>query len=223
MATLQASKPREMRAKSSQRSLRKKVYEEDTQGFAPRPVWAQRFEEISGQALEKYLAGHRKAADLFTEQHIQSLATLGTSPQELYDFIEDWCEYGVPSFETALRITEVRVEYFLREQGGSPSPKTITANSLPPRDAELGGFVWLPRIIAKGQAKLRGEMAPEIMYGCAGDRAFLREVGIDPVQFLRIVWSAGDDVERIVKYVTTSANFQETLLPRDLKVLQDIA
>ena len=115
-----------------------------------------------------------------TSQQIDFLASLGTTPQELYDFLEDWCEYGEPSFETALRITEVRAEYFLREQHGQRSTNVVNPSTLPSKDAELGGFVWLPRIIAKAQAKLRGEMSSDIMFGCGGDRAFLRRVGIDP-------------------------------------------
>ena len=119
---------------------------------------------MSGQALEKYLAGHLEVEGLFTDDQAQFLASLGTTPQEIYDYIEDWCEYGEPSFETALRMTEVRAEYFLREQQGQRSTNIVTAESLPSRNAELGGFVWLPRIIAKAQAKLRGEMSPELMF-----------------------------------------------------------
>ena len=186
---------------------RKKVQLKETLNFASRPVWASRFEEISGQALEKYLAGERKPGALLTSAQNAFLASLGTTAQELYDFIEDWCEYGEPTFETALRITEVRAEYFLREQQAQRSTRIVTPEDLPAKDAQLGGFVWLPRIIAKAQAKLRGEMSTDIMFGCGGDRRFLRKVGVDPVQFLRVVWNAGDDLEHIVEYVKISAQF----------------
>ena len=77
--------------------------------------------------------------------------------------------------------------------------------------------MWLPRIIAKAQAKLRGEMSSDIMFGCGGDRAFLRKVGIDPAQFLRVVWNAGDDLEHIVEYVKISAQFHSDPLPNKLE------
>ncbi len=223
MATLASLQANKTRPGSSSNAGRRTVQFHEATSFTPKPSWAQRFEDVSGEALEKYLAGHREVDTLFTDEQVQFLATLGSTPQEVYDFIEDWCEYGEPSFETALRVTEVRAEYFLQEQQGTQSTKIVTPDSLPARNSELGGFVWLPRIIAKAQAKLRGEMSPEIMFGCAGDRAFLQEVGIDVVQFLRVVWSAGDDLERIAKYVQTSADFHETLLPYHLKLLKNIA
>ena len=40
------------------------------------------------------------------------------------------------------------------------------------------------------------------MFSCGGDRKFLREHGnIHAADFLRNVWSAGDDDARISKYV----------------------
>ncbi len=209
MATLQLLKSNEKTHKDSVASRRKKVQLKEAVNYTPRPVWALRFEEVSGQALEKYLAGYRDPEKLMTSEQTDFLASLGTTPQEVYDFVEDWCEYGEPSFETALRVTEVRAEYFLQAQGGQRSTNVVTPESLPSKNSELGGFVWLPRIIAKARAKLRGEMSPEIMYGCGGDRALLRKVGIDPAQFLRIVWSAGADVERILNDVKVSAKAVE--------------
>ena len=90
---------------------------------------------------------------------------------------------------------------FLVVQNGKPSKETIDMDSLPEREAELGGIEWLPRIIAKARAKLPGEMPQELMYCCGGDRAFLREHGIHPADFLREVWAAGEDDQRILKYV----------------------
>ena len=209
MTTLEAIQAKKSMRKSSHASSKQTAQLKEALNYAPRPAWASRFEEISGYALEKYLAGHRGSEGLFNQEQKAFLASLGTSPQEIYDYVEDWCEYGVPSFDTALRMTEVRAEYFLREQQGKPSSKVVTPQDLPAGDVELGGYTWLPRIIAKARAKLRGEMSQEIMYGCGGDRAFLKKVGIDPARFLQIVWNAGDDLEYIIDYVKISADFQE--------------
>jgi hypothetical protein len=76
--------------------------------FAPWPEWGARFEKVFGQAVEKYLAGDRGAENVFIPGQATFLGSLGSNPQEIYDFVEDWCEYGEPSFGIALRITEVR-------------------------------------------------------------------------------------------------------------------
>ena len=67
--------------------------------------------------------------------------------------------------------------------------------------ASLGGHRWLPRIIVKAQAKLRGEMPPELMYGCGGDRPFLKNLGIHPGDFLEAVWRAGNNKQHVLDYL----------------------
>ena len=84
---------------------------------------------------------------------------------------------------------------------GERSDKTVDPSDLPPKTEALAGFSWLPRIIAKAEAKLRGEMDPDTMYCCGGDRAFLREHDIGPADFLRAVWAAKGDREKVVEYV----------------------
>ena len=61
------------------------------------------------------------------------------------------------------------------------------------------------RIIEKARAKLRGEMPDELMFCCGGDRAFLRKIDLHPADFLREVWAAGDDTQRVVRYVKSAA------------------
>ena len=190
---------------------RKRVNPGSIMDYAPWPEWGTRLEKVFGQAVEKYLAGHRGPEHLFTQAQATFLGSLGSTPQEIYDFVEDWCEYGEPSFVVALRITEVRAEYFLLEQQLQRSQQVVSSDSLPSKEAQLEGFPWLPRIIAKARAKLRGEMSPDLMYGCLRDRAFLRAVGIDPAQFLRVVWRAGEKEEEILEYVKISAEFHELL------------
>jgi len=210
MATRQILQTNTRLRKGSRSSGRKMVHKKEPVNDASRPVWAPCFEVIAGQVLEHYLAARRGVDAFLTPEQTEFLASLGTTPQEVYDFVEDWYEYGEPSLETAFRITEVRAEYLRQEQSGQRSMNVVTPDSLPSKTAELGGFVWLPRIIANARAKLRGEMPPDIMYGCGGDRAFLRKVGIDPVRFLQIIWNADEGLESIVEYVKISAEFHST-------------
>lgn len=198
-----------MTTKTITTSKRKKVPTVTTVDLAPWPEWATRLEKIFGQAVEKYLAGNRGPEALFSPEQATFLGSLGSSSQELYDFVEDWCEFGEPSFGMALRITEVRAEYFFLEQYLERSSEVSTPDSMPSGSATLGGFVWLPRIIAKARAKLRGEMPADMMFGCQNDRAFLKKVGIDPAQFLRVVWSAGKNDEEILEYMKISAEYKK--------------
>ncbi len=209
MTTLSSLKPQNTTAKNSAMSKRKKCPPAGLVDFAPWPEWGTRLEKVFGQAVEKYLAGYRGTAALFTPEQATFLASLGSSSQDLYDFVEDWCELGEPSFGMALRITEVRAEYFFLEQYLERSSEVIMPDSMPSGDATVGGLVWLPRIIAKARAKLRGEMPADMMFGCQNDRGFLKNVGIDPAQFLRVVWSAGKNNEEILEYVKISAEYKE--------------
>jgi hypothetical protein len=163
--------------------------------------WAARFHALWDKAVAAYRAGHRQPAGFFSPGETGFLKSIGCSPQEIYDFVEDFSRGGEPDFDTVLLVTAVRRDYFLTVQKGVPSGRVVDMDALPPKDAELAGLAWLPRIIEKARAKLRGEMPPELMYGCGGDRPFLESVDVHPADFLRVVWAAGDDRQRIVDYV----------------------
>jgi len=173
----------------------------DSSEFETSQHWMALLQGIYGEAVIRYEHGARGADDVIPENGLAFLASIGTTAQEIYDFVEDWSEVGEPSFSTVAAITAVRREYFLTVQHGQPSTHTISPSTLPQGSAELGGYRWLPRIIAKARAKLRGEMPPELMYGCGADRPFLRTVGIDPSAFLRIVWQTENDDQVILAIV----------------------
>lgn len=167
--------------------------------------WPQTFRELFNDGLHAYRAGRRDAATMFEAGQQEFLAGIGASAPEIFDFVEDNFQGGDPSFETTLLITAARRDYFLTVQQGRRSTQFIDLEALPKKSAALDGIQWLPRIIEKARAKLRGEMPPELMYGCGGDRAFLREHGIHPADFLREVWAAGDDTQSIVNFVRARA------------------
>lgn len=167
--------------------------------------WMETLQQVYELAVDRYQDGHRGTDNVIPQTHLRFLESIGTSAQELYDFVEDWVDAGEPHFSTVAAITAVRREYFLTVQNQKPSDHVVETPSLPAGHEELGGYRWLPRIIAKGQAKLRGEMSPDIMFGCGADRPFLRKVGIDPADFLNLVWQAGDDHQAILDVVNRSA------------------
>ena len=167
--------------------------------------WTSQFREIYEQAVDRFEEGRRGPEQVVGREALAFLDSIGTSAQELYDFVEDWVEDGEPDFETVAAMTDVRRTYFLTVQEGNPSNTVIPSATLPSVYAEMGGYRWLPRIIAKARAKLRGELSPDIMFGCGADRPFLRSVNMEPAEFLKTVWDAGTDDRAILDAVQKKA------------------
>ncbi|CAN5598667.1 hypothetical protein BH20VER1_BH20VER1_10200 [soil metagenome] len=160
--------------------------------------WQQRLRELYDKGQVKYSNDNRKVETMFTAREVNVLRAFGAKPMELYDYAEDSSDLD---WETALLITAVRRDYFLHEQNGTWTGKTIEVEKLPPKDAELEGIPWLPRLIEKAKARLRGEMPDDLMYCCGGDRKFFRAHDIHPADFLRVVWSAKGKTEKILAFV----------------------
>jgi len=164
--------------------------------------WEQQFSELFKQSVEKYRKGHQKAQGLVDAQGQSFLKSIGHTEQEFFDLVED-SSGGEPTLETVLKMAAVRRDYFLQEQKGKPSSHQISMDKLPAKDAQVDGIVWLPRIIPKAEAKLRGEMPPELMYGCGGDRHFFKTNNIDAAEFLKKVWKAKGNQSEIIAWVKT--------------------
>jgi hypothetical protein len=163
--------------------------------------WPVEFRKVYDAGTKRYEGGERAPEKLFSKRELEFLATIGCSAQEMFDFIDDLARYGEPVYETVLLTTGVRRDYFRLVQNGVASGKEIDMDTLPPKAQEVDGIAWLPRLIEKARAKLRGEMPADLMYGCGGDRPFLREMNVELAEFLRLVWMCGDDNRRIVDYV----------------------
>jgi predicted dehydrogenase len=167
----------------------------------PSPTWEQRFGKLFQSAVTKYRAGHQKADGLVDEKGRTFLASIGHTTQEFFDFVEDFAKAGEPTLETALKVAAVRRDYFLQEQNGNPSPLRISMDDLPSKEAKIDGIAWLPRLIPKAEAKLRGEMPPELMYGCGGDRKFFKSNNVGAAEFLQKVWEVRGNQSEIVAWV----------------------
>ena len=167
--------------------------------------WLSQLRDMYEQAVDRFEQGRRGSEQVVGHEALAFLDSIGTSAQELYDFVEDWVEDGEPGFETVAAMTNVRRTYFLTVQEGKASNVVISSATLPSGYAKLGGYRWLPRIIAKARAKLRGELAPDIMFGCGADRPFLRSVNMEPAEFLKTVWDAGTDDHAILDAVQKKA------------------
>ena len=167
--------------------------------------WETTVRELFDRCVERYRSGDQDFAGYYSDEDLAFLGEIGYQPRELFDFVEDYCDEATPSPEAAVLIAAARRDFFHVVQNGETSEAQTLPDDLPARDSELEGFVWLPRIITKARAKLRGELHPDIMFSCGGDRNFLRTHDIHPADFLRAVWAAGDDDAKIAAYVKANS------------------
>lgn len=163
--------------------------------------FTQKFRAVYNEAVKRYEAGDHDLASWFSADDRVWLAANGLAPQHLFDYAEDRVDGGEPGYDRALAIELVRRDYFLNAQGGRPSKRVIDVASLPAKADEVRGIAWLPRLIPKAKAKLRGELPPSLMYCCGGDRAFFRRHDIQPAEFLTLVWRHENDDAAIVDWV----------------------
>lgn len=163
--------------------------------------FTQQFRAVYDEAVKRYEAGDHDLAGWFSADDRVWLAANGLTPQHLFDYAEDHVDGGEPGYDRALAIELVRRDYFLNAQGGRPSKRVLDEASLPAKADEVRGIAWLPRLIPKAKAKLRGELPPSLMYCCGGDRAFFRRHDIQPAEFLSLVWRHEQDDGAIVDWV----------------------
>ena len=97
------------------------------------------------------------------------------------------------------------MNYFLHIMKGQPADKIVDTGDLPPKSDAVREIVWLPRLIEKARAKLRGEMSDDLMYGCSGDREFSKTHDIHLADILQFVMEHYDDTNAIVDFVVMNS------------------
>ena len=167
--------------------------------------WKPEFRKVWDRGVAAWKQGRRSAQTMFSSEDVALLASIGCTAQELFDFVDDSLNYDDLDYETTLAVTDIRRRYFLEVMGGKPTGRKVSMSTLPAKSAKVDGIAWLPRLIAKARLKLRGEMEPDLMYGCGGDRPFLREHRMTLPQFLQLVWDKGDNDRAIVAAVKAAA------------------
>lgn len=161
-----------------------------------------RFHALYNQAVTRYAAGHRDANSMLAEEEVAFLRANGLTAQNLFDYAEDHNNYnGEPGFDLALSIELIRRDYFLNVQGGHPSTTVIAEASLPAKTDSTRGIEWLPRLIPKARAKLRGELPASLMYCCGGDRKFFKQHDILPSEFLSLIWRSDLNTAAVIDWV----------------------
>jgi hypothetical protein len=164
--------------------------------------FAAKFRSLYDQALTRYASGKRGAEAIVTPEEAGWLKENGITAQHLYDYVEDHTNYnGEPGYDLALSIELIRRDYFLNQQNGRASATVLDEAKLPAKTDAVRGIEWLPRLIPKARAKLRGELPASLMYCCGGDRRFFKQHDILPAEFLSLVWRSGENTEAIVDWV----------------------
>ena len=161
----------------------------------------QRLVEVWQKAVKLYESGFRSSEDFPITDDLPFLEQIGMNKMDIFDFAEDWVCEGEPDLATFLLIHEHRRDYFWEVQNRQSSIKILESSSLPGKDAEIEGIRWLPRIIPKAKAKLRGELPPDTMFCCGGDRNFFHQNRIHPAEFLGAVRRSENDDQQIIDWV----------------------
>lgn len=160
-----------------------------------------RLKQIWDDAIATYQAGNRAPDTYFDKSTLADLASIGLNAMDVYDPVEDFLDGEEIDFNTFLLISAARRDYFFSVQKGQLSAKVLDSSTLPAKDSEARGIIWLPRIIQKAHAKLRGELSAESMYSCGGDRRFLKTNNIHASEFLRVVWAYEDEPDKLIDWV----------------------
>ena len=159
------------------------------------------FRKIFDHAVALYAKGRRGADTFFDTEQRTWLSQNGITAQYVYDYAEDENSGGEPGFGHALSIEAVRRDYFVNVQKGKASGGALNEQDLPSKTAAVKGIEWLPRIIPKAKAKLRGELPVSLMFCCGGDRRFFKANDILPSEFLSKVWRYEHDNGAIAAWV----------------------
>ncbi len=163
--------------------------------------WQKGLQEIYDRTVKSYRGGVREQAVLFGGADRVALAKIGLKPIQVFDAVEDFCNGSEPDWESFLLMASVRRDYFLTVQRGVAEAKEIQSGELPLRSDELDGIPWLPRLLAKARAFLRGTLSRDIMYCCGGDRKFLKRHNVHPSDFLRVVWAAKNEDTQVLEFL----------------------
>jgi hypothetical protein len=165
------------------------------------PTTREKISSLHSAALSLYRAGCREPEKILEGEGAIFFQSQGLSLQFLYDCVDDLEGYGEPDLATFLELCRIRADHFQNTLAGRPAVRRVEECELPPKNAQWDGVAWLPRIIRKAQCFLAGCLCPEIMYGCAGDRAFLQAFGATLPGFLEVVRDSEGDPATALRHL----------------------
>jgi hypothetical protein len=160
--------------------------------------------QLHDKASANYRTGCRTPSQILDAADLVALAKLGISAQSLYDAVDDLACYGEPDKAVFVELAQMRADFFLSTLHGSLPSQIVQESELPLKSDEFEGVSWLPRIIRKAQCFLEGSLCDDIMYGCAGDRSFLKKYNATLPAFLAVVRDTQGDPAKALRFLADS-------------------
>ena len=127
--------------------------------------WKIRFREVFDAGAQRRKEGCNEPGAMFESAELAFLESIGCSSQEMFDFCDDYVGWDDVIYEHVEALQAVRYEYFVQELGSQSANYRMEMGEFPPKDAEVEGIAWLPRLIVKARAKLAGQLPADLMYG----------------------------------------------------------
>ena len=127
--------------------------------------WKTQFRELFDAGAKRRKEGCNEPDAMFESADLAFLESIGCSAQEMFDFCDDYVGWDDVIYEHVEALQAVRYEYFVQELGSQSASYCMEMSEFPPKDAEVEGIAWLPRLIVKARAKLAGQLPADLMYG----------------------------------------------------------
>ena len=127
--------------------------------------WKTQFHEVFYAGVRRRKEGCNEPGVMFESDEVAFLESIGCTAQEMFDFCDDYVGWDDVIYEHVEALQAVRYEHFAEELDGQPASHRMEMDEFPPKDAEVEGFAWLPRLIVKARAKLAGQLPADLMYG----------------------------------------------------------
>ena len=127
--------------------------------------WKTQFRELFDAGAQRRKEGCNEPGAMFESAELDFLESIGCSAQEMFDFCDDYVGWDDVIYEHVEALQAVRYEYFVQELGSQSASYCMEMSEFPPKDADVEGIAWLPRLIVKARAKLAGQLPADLMYG----------------------------------------------------------
>ena len=99
--------------------------------------YQENLEKLWKTGVERYKSGRRTVENIVVDEEEIFLTSIGLNVIDLFDYVEDFVLEGEPTWNTFAAICEVRRNYFLQCQKGTPSIHVVKMDELPPKKRRL--------------------------------------------------------------------------------------
>ena len=127
--------------------------------------WKTQFREVFDAGVQRRKEGCNEPGAMFESTEVAFLESIGCTAQEMFDFCDDYVGWDDVIYEHVEALQAVCYEHFVQELDSQPASHRMEMHEFPPKDAEVDGIHWLPRLIVKARAKLVGALPADLMYG----------------------------------------------------------